>query len=204
MPKLRKRVLCYEFFRRVGHRYGQLYLRFFYAEERSMQLQAAGTIGNRAGYGTDEMAKKMGRWYLGLLEQGHQIELQSLRYDAPAPAITIRWQEYDPDDPSHCPSYCDPDVEQIGDGQFTAIQNGAKFLRKVGRRIAKRNDRDDLGNWVLKDPTQVIDALKSMGARHTKVIQGTGEQAYNTARVYDLQPRPWLRTDTLWRSFELR
>jgi hypothetical protein len=212
MPRLRKQVLCYFLRREKGHGYEHDVLRTFYAREQDLQLLAAGTIGNRAGYGTPDAADRMGRWYMSLIELGHRITLDSIsRWDSPAPQVTIDWQVYKPDFrslPGSQPGYCEPRFREIGDDSYNDIQKGAKFLRRIGSRIekirAKKRDEpaSKPSNHSFKDPVIVIEALEAMGARRVELIRGTGEHHYTNAWVYDDSPRPWMMTDTLWRTFE--
>lgn len=206
MARLRKSVLCYTLGVRRERGYSKLYLRIFEAKEQSVELLGAGTVQDRAGYGSPEAAAKMGRWYLSLYEQGHRILLEINRYGK-IPDITIRWQEYIPDLGSdHTPGYCQAHFDSLGDGNYADIQSSTRFLKKLAKKIVKLKGQEPLAyrlTQAFRDPAEVIEALEALKAKRVNVWPGQGEHHYQLARTYDLQPRMWLLTETLWKIFEV-
>lgn len=211
MARRRKKVLCYWLeWKREGN-YTMLYLSITEGTERSIPELLEGTVDNKAGYGTPDAADRMHDWYTRLLEAGHQILIDPMGWEGSFPRIIIRYQEYQPYHTGDQPGYCQPSFT-LGTGGFSDIERGAKFLRRLGRAIEKASAerRGDSHAQIqardssFKDPVAVIEGLHRLKARYVDLIRGTGVHQYQLARVYSGSPRPWLLTDSLWRTFEVQ
>lgn len=219
MARLRKKVLCYTLTTSREYNYDHLVLFVYVAEEQSVKALFDGTVDNKAGYGSKEAADRLGRWYRWLLDQGHKIVLESLsRWSHLAPpSIEINWQVYKPDNPRHTPGYCEPRI-RLGDDRYNDIQNGAKELKRIGRKIERlefertaneyRRESEkprEPSNYSFEDPVEVIEALEAMGAKRVKRIRGDDVGFYyDSAVVYSPERREWLLTDSLQRTMEIR
>jgi len=215
MPRIRKKVLCFTLGIHREYNYDHLRLRIYWCKEESVRKKLAGTVGNKAGYGTPEAAKRLGRWFQKLLDDGHRVTLDSLsRWDSSiSPDITIDWQIYQPEyDKDYHAAYCDPRFE-LGDNHYVHIQAGAKALKRLGKKIEQIKFDNAKDPWdekpqqpsdhTFKDPVDILTALQAMGAKRVKHIRGEGPYHYDTATVYDPQPREWLFTDSLYRTMEM-
>jgi len=200
MPPTRKPTLCYTLDIRRDYSYDKLHLRIFYANKESIKLLAGGTVGNRAGYGSPEAAKAMGQWFMMLYELGHRfLFAPTSSWQTPIPSITIVWQHYeDSQDGSH--SYCSPNFSDIG-REYNDIQKSAKFLKKLAKKISKMSGYE--GDWAFRDPVDVIDALDALRAKRVVLFKEEDRFRYQSAYLLDPNPRRWLLTDSLWKTFEI-
>lgn len=211
MQQGRKPVLCYQIYEEpsAGGRYNTLVVRTFFAQEALLADKIEGTIGNRAGYGDPATAERLGRFYQQILESGHEHILESMLYGGPAPSIRLKWLIFDKDSLGGDPGYSDCDI-QLGDTKLMDTLRGTKFIKGIALRIGRAENKAkgyddfkaaDLSNHQLKDPAAVVEMLDKMGGKKVKRFEGPN---YMGEWVYDPSKRPWMLTDTLWRTFAQR
>lgn len=199
-------IFCYTLERQAPQGgYPVLHLSLFRATEKSLQKRLEGTIDNKAGYGTERAAREVGQFTQELLDQGFEVFLD-MRLYSELPTIHFNWTilpetQYAPE------GYAGARIT-FGDERFTQIMTGSKLLKKIGMAIGKRKysksgwgefKSENLSNQQFDDPIPVIEQIERMGGRKVKRIRGP---MYMSDLVYDDSPRPWLLTDSLWRTFE--
>jgi hypothetical protein len=194
----RRPILCYSLSHETVRGYRTLDLEISEMLPESINKKIEGTIDNKAGYGTPQAAEQLEIWFNYLKDLGHKVVFESQWAHS---SLTIRYQE-------HEDSYCSAQVKNIGRGSYDNIQSAAKILKKIGKRVAQidaerkgqdtRVNSQDLGNWILDNPTRVIDALESFKARRLELYQGT-----SLSWLLATKDRPWLLSDTLLEQFNL-
>jgi hypothetical protein len=199
----RRPILCYSLSHETVRGYRTLDLEISEMFPESINKKIEGTIDNKAGYGTPQAAEQLGVWFNYLRDLGHKVLFEPQWAHS---SFTIRYQECH--SAEYGDSYCSARIEDIGRGSYINIQNAAKLLRKIGKKVAKidaerrgqdpRVDSRDLGNWILDNPTRVINALESFKARRVELCRGT-----NLSWVLATKDRPWLLSDTLLEQFNL-
>ncbi len=211
MQQGRKPVLCYQIYEEpsAGGRYQRLVVYTFFAQEAMLDDKIEGTVGNRASYGDPATAERLGSFYQQMVDAGHDRILDSMLYGGAAPSIRLKWLIFGSDSMGGQPGYSDCDIE-LGDTKLMDTLKGAKFVKGIAMRIGRAENKakdygpfkgDDLSNHQLKDPAVVIEMLERMGAKKVKRFKGPN---YLGEWVYDPSKRPWMLTDTLWRTFAQR
>lgn len=188
-----------------------MYLHIQMMEKHGITDKIDGTIDNKAGYGSPEAAEKLFQWFTHLKDLGNKVILESPWSDT-IPTMAIRYQEFRSNE--YEPGYCAPEVEAIGRNSYNDIQKGAAFLKKIARRMIRLEEKRlgkgqswerDAGNWVLEDPSRLIETLEYMGAKYISIYKGASSDGftYQSAWIFSSEPRPWLLTDTLTAQFRL-
>lgn len=135
----------------------------------NVQEVLEGTIGNRAGYGTDAAAAKVGQNMRDLLARGvtHYYEhAYSTRIN-----LKIESQHYGSD------CFCAPRL-CVGES-LSQVQKNLAFLKRLGRSIERararsfgRSNASDVRDATFETPNDVIAALERM--RGTKRVETFG------------------------------
>lgn len=207
MARMRKKVLCYALRRNKEYSYWHQVLTIFYAREESLRALLEGTVDNKAGYGSEEAARRLNLWFTQLLKEGYDRVLRRLSH-GPIPTIHVDWMEIEARR-EYSAGYGQADIK-LGDQGLRATLNGARFIKGLATRIVRHEHESDeewtfserdLTDRVINDPAVVTAMVQQMGGRQVKSAKG--ELRYHTEWVYDPGPRPWTYTDTLWRTFRL-
>jgi hypothetical protein len=130
-------------------------LRWHRAERVADRL--AGTVDNKAGYGSPEAAQTVARQCANLLRQGVDVTYDVSHWGTGSTAMTLRWQQFDGE------RYCDRDggptaVESDGDEGIASWEGRVAFYRWLEAQVKRRTE----GN--LRDPHYLVEALRRMGA----------------------------------------
>ncbi len=204
-----QKALCYHIKREKSHGYFHVYIRAFFLEKKSLSKLVAGTVDNKAGYGSPEAAERMGEWYRMLMSEGHKNVFTS-GYGDEMSSVTMSWMET-PGYGSSGPGFTGGKIEEFGNGQYQAALHAMKLIRRIGNRIEKlafdrsggpRWDDDkqvETSNRTFASPTLFINALNSMKAKRVRYQSGSGAGDW----VHDKDARQWLLSDTLLMSFEV-
>ena len=169
--------------------HGLLSVTIRHTHEESMASVLAGTVGNAAGYGTDEAAVRVGRSAAAAVRKGIS---HAFTGTYGGPDVTLKWQQYNET------TYCGgPRIEFGGGGDFAAVSRAMDFLRWLARKADKAAFAD--GNnveWAVRhtlaNPTVVtagldrVGAVRLMGWRERNDLIGDGGAfsiADNIARV---------------------
>jgi len=162
-----------------GYKFTHVVVRTMYENDTRKRLE--GTVDNKDGYGTEGAARKMGRLYGRLLEEGHEVYYDTMSYGGLH--VHLEWQHYDggTDDPR----YCEPTYRELG-RRLEQIEEGLRFLRKIGRRIERREARlrhphyrNKATNRTFRRPEDVIRALYWM--KETVQVEQVEEETLWTA-----------------------
>jgi hypothetical protein len=112
----------------------------------------AGTIDNRAGYGSAEAAARMGKVFTAMLADGHT---KFFDYSVGFHSLSIRHQVYRDGDAER-PQYCSPRFEWPSG--IRSCKWAMKLVERIGRRVEKEDARrrsEERGYQVL--PSEVRD-----------------------------------------------
>jgi hypothetical protein len=163
-----KTALTYETYETEihGYRMTHVVVRRMYQEDVAVHL--AGTVDNKAGYGTLEAAKQQARRFQSMLDASHTTyfdpTLSGLQ-------VHLRWQHYHGSDGTL--DYCEPVYQDLGRA-LGQIEEGIKFLKDIGRRIekirAKRRSEESpypsdvrpVSNHTFSRPQDLLEALARM------------------------------------------
>jgi len=200
MTPTRKPTLCYTLDVQNEGQYSFLNMRIFNANKEHIQSLIEGTIENKAGYGSPEAAESMGLWFLTLQREGHRVLFDPADPWTGGMSISIQWQHYTSSEGEA--SYCDPRFMDVG-RNYGDIQKTAAFLKKVAKKSSLQHHGGELGHWMFRDPADVIDALEAMRARRVVLFKKERDFRYKSAFLLDPEPRMWLLSDTLWKTFEI-
>jgi putative lipoic acid-binding regulatory protein len=169
----RKKTIIFSVVRDTEH--GYTTDRLFIGEylKTSVEESLAGTVDNKAGYGTPEAAAQMGRMYAAMLADGHKHYFD---WSLDGHRFSIKYQVYEKGDTER-PDYCDP---HIGfPEKLEAAQWAMKVLQRIGKRteaerVARRKAESgydsyqaDVSQRSLEQLQDVVAALRSMGAVET-------------------------------------
>lgn len=208
--------LCYHVYEEptAGGGYKRLVVSTFYAKKESLSKKLEGAIGNKAGYGTERAAREMETFFRELIDQGRQYVWDRQVYGAPNPPVRLMWlilepRRYDQDDTG---GYGNCEIH-LGDQHLMDTIAGTKFVTNLAMRIGKERYKNrnysnftssDLSNRDIGDPADVIETLeRSWKAIKVRTIH-SHRDFYISEWVNDDRPRPYMLTDTLWRTFEVR
>jgi hypothetical protein len=131
-----------------------LVLRWHRAEPLAQRL--AGTVDNKAGYGSPEAAQRVARQCANLLRQGVETT-----YDVSSwthASVCLRWQQFDDT------RYCDRDggptaIEADGDESIRGWESRVALYRWLEGQVKRRTK-----GGSLRDPWHLVEALRRMGA----------------------------------------
>jgi len=174
--------------------HGMVYFHIRHVHTSSMAEILAGTVDNRAGYGSVEAAHRVGVTAAAAVRAGI-----TEAYDTAwgGPDLTLKWQQYN--EISYCTT---ARIEFGGDGDYGAAEAGLEFLRWLGRKahkpaFADGRDARYAMRAALHSPTAVATALDRAGAvrlmRHAarRDLIGDGGCFW----IADTQPRVRFATD---------
>lgn len=164
--------------------YEHAYVCVSVAERESVAETLAGTVGNAAGYGTDEAAARVGADCARLIRAG----IVDVYNTGGRESVTMRWQRYD------ATSYCGSPRLQSVDGHARDIERTLDLYRHVERLAAK-------AGGGMGDPRDVIAALvkakavpllewRERKARHGEYCGSGGWVAATPADLYGCLPVP--------------
>jgi len=127
-----KTRLTYSTYTTASHGYTQTHvvIREMYEEDTLKHLED--TVDNKAGYTTMAYAEAAGRRYQAMLDMGHEVHYSTSTYGL---EIHLRWQHYELE-ADGTQTYCDAAYDSLG-RTFGQIEEGMRFLRKIGRAIEK-------------------------------------------------------------------
>jgi hypothetical protein len=162
-----KTALTYETYETETHGYRMTHVvvRRMYQEDVAVHL--AGTVDNKAGYGTLEAAKQQARRFQSMLDANHTTYFDTTLSGL---QVHVRWQHYYGSD--GILDYCEPAYEDLG-RSLSQIEEGLKFLKDIGRRIekirAKRSEKtpyphhlQPVSNHTFSCPQEMLEALAHM------------------------------------------
>lgn len=155
--------------------------RIFTVRPVELAKRLAGTVDNRAGYGSLDAAQRVARHCQTLIDQGHTHTWEHPTFDAPC--VNIEWQHYPT---AEGLDYCEPSFS-LG-RQWDRIEGARKLLHMLGRRIAKVIDREN-GRQCFGSPEQVAKHLHAMrdvmevhlapGEGHVDFLAGAAPAEYS-------------------------
>jgi hypothetical protein len=194
-------AVCYELNRTQDHGYYHFEIYVFQAERQNVNSLLAGTVDNKAGYGTSEAAAKLGRMYQSLIDAGYLSIYETGWRDRPY--FRIRWLEYEPSyngsDPRHR-GYCEHKIETLGNGTIEGIKTSLDLVDELLKSIRKDpkvgKQRE---NVQLDDPKSVIAGLEKMGANRVQRASGFADAPTFYVDAKDRRPR--LRSEGILSMF---
>jgi hypothetical protein len=129
-------------------------LRWHRAERVADRL--AGTVDNRAGYGSPEVAQRVARECVGLMRQKVEVTYDVAHWTSSGVGLSMRWQQFDDE------RYCDRDggptaVEPDGDEGINGWERRVAFYRWLEAKVKR-------GGGDLRDPRHLVETLRRMGA----------------------------------------
>ncbi len=164
--------------------YPQTYVRIWRAYRENVAEVREGTVGNKAGYGSDDGA----RYWLGACEKleegGHEIVYRSS--SCYGPEIKIRWQHFEGT------GFCAPDFENLGRG-YSEIKLAMATIEKIGRRIEKlslverRREYEhaslrEVRTATFDNPHDLVAALRAMKVVEVEAMK-VGPESWHTVHV---------------------
>lgn len=164
--------------------YDHVYVCVSVAERESVAATLAGTIGNAAGYGTDEAAARIGAECARLIRAGIVDTYTTTGYQS----LTMRWQRYD------ATSYCGSPRLQSMDGPARDIERALDLYRHVERLTDKvgggmGDPRDVIGALVKAKAVPLFD-WRERKARFGEYSGSGGWVAATPADLYGCLPVP--------------
>lgn len=186
-----KTALTYETYRTQTHGYDHTHVvvRLMYVEDTAERLE--GTVDNKDGYGSPEAAARMGETLQAMLDAGHKVHFEPTIRGL---HVHVRWQHYYGGGEL---DYCEPAYEDLG-RSLGQIDEGMKFLKKIGRRIEKaratRRDREavyksgprPVSNHTFSRPEDFLAAL----ARMKESFEVRRDPAYHAWVLTDAKKLP--------------
>lgn len=130
-------------------------LRWHYTETVVNRL--AGTVDNKAGYGSPEAAQNKARQCVNLLAKGVEVTYDPACWSARNAGLLLRWQQFDAE------KYCDRDggpsgIEADGETGIASWEVRVAFYRWLEAQVTRRTKAD------MRDPRNLVEALRKMGA----------------------------------------
>lgn len=167
-------VLTYNTYetKEFGYTKTHVVIREMYMEDTAKHLE--GTVDNKAGYQSQYAADRAARRFEAMLKHGHEVYFDHAHSGL---EVHLLWQHYDRDEQGR-QMYCDVSFENLGRG-FRQIEEGMRFLRKIGRRIEKGRYgevRGGVGSHTFSSPCDVLEALgrmrKSVQVQYDRGLEG--------------------------------
>jgi len=162
-------ALTFETFQDRRHNYDftHVVVRTMYRINTRAALE--GTVDNKAGYGTEDAARRQGLLFQTLLDLGHEEHFDVCTFADLS--IHLEWQHYHPADGGEM-GYCDPHFEDLGRG-FKDIEAAMKFLKRLGGSIERQRVRQateagyqpslrSVSSYSFESPQRVLGALGRM------------------------------------------
>jgi hypothetical protein len=130
-------------------------LRWHYADPVANRL--AGTVDNKAGYGSAEAAQNVARQCAGLLAKGVEVTYDPACWTTRSAGLVLRWQQFSD------AGYCDRDggpsgVEADGEPGIASWEVRVAFYRWLEAQVKRRTKRD------MRDPRNLVETLRKLGA----------------------------------------
>lgn len=194
-------AVCYELSRMQDSGYYHLELYVFQADRENLRSLLAGTVDNKAGYGTAEAAEKLGRRYRRLMDDGYSHIYEFGWRERPY--FRIRWLEYEPSyhgsDPRHR-GYCEHKIEVMGNGTIEGVKSSLGLMEQLLKSIRKNPKMESSReNFLLDDPKNVILGLDRMDARRIERAARSGDDTLVYVDAKDRRQR--LRSEGILSMF---
>lgn len=162
-------TLTFETFENSKHNYDftHVVIRTMYRINTREAL--AGTVDNKAGYGSEDACRRQAVRFQKLLDLGHEEHFDVCTFRTPD--IHIEYQHYFPTDGGPM-GYCEPRFVDLGRG-FSQIEEGMKFLKRLGGHIERQRVREAtetayqpslrrVSSHTFENPQRVLQALGRM------------------------------------------
>lgn len=153
-------TFCVRHYSDNGYNFTEITIRRQYKNSVVDLIQ--GCVGNRAGYGSIEIAARKEQEYRAILDANHEHVYESTFNGL---EVSIVWQHYD--NGSGELDYCDPRYDSLG-RHLSDIEKGLKFLRRVGGVVEAQRAKQTGGDLRKSSdhsfmrPERVLAALRSM------------------------------------------
>lgn len=137
-------------------RVSDVYVVLRWHEAEPVAKRLAGTVDNKAGYGSAEAAQSVARQCAGLLAKGVEVTYDPTHWTPRSAGITLRWQQFN--DEGYCTRDNGPSgIEADGENGVASWETRVAFYRWLEANV-KRRKAD------MRDPRNLVETLRKMGA----------------------------------------
>jgi hypothetical protein len=138
-------------------RVSDVYIVLRWHEAETVASRLAGTVDDKAGYGSPEVAQRVARQCVNLLGKGIEVTYDPTYWAARTAGLVLRWQQFN--DEGYCTRDGGPSgVEADGENGIAAWETRVALYRWLEAQVARRTKTD------MQDPRNLVEALRKMGA----------------------------------------
>lgn len=156
-------MLFYTFEKRSEGGYPVTYIRVFVSQARSFKELVEGTVDNKDGYGSLDVARDLHKRFENAIERGwtHAVDHYHSKY-----WVTFRWQHYKAGEKPQ--QYCEVDID-IGN-KYNELQDNLKFMQKIVKKLLYLRGHAFV-HYRSIEPLWVMKTLKGMKGKYVTLVR---------------------------------